>query len=77
MLNILIETFLENEHDEEPVIVRDEGRFSGEGLTDDEWENPFLFEESIGSMPTATAHVSPTQFFCTGKGSLDTSSASN
>ena len=37
MLSILIESFVENEEEGEPVIARDEEQFPVEGLTDVEW----------------------------------------
>ena len=39
--DILNGSLLENEQSEDPVILRDGGQSSGEGLTDGEWENIF------------------------------------
>ena len=35
-MSVLIGSLLEHQHSDEPVILRDEAQFSGEGLTDDE-----------------------------------------
>ena len=46
ILNILTGSFLENEWDGEPAILRDEERCSGECLTDGEWKNHLLLGAS-------------------------------
>ena len=74
ILNILIGSLIENERSEEPVILRDEGQFSGGGLadlTDVECKIHLLLEESIGGMLTATAHVFSESVFCTVPGAGD------
>ena len=73
-LNILT-GILENEQDGEQVVLRDEERFSGEGLTDDAWNNHLLLEELIGSMLTTRVRVFSNSVFCTGPGALDPTSA--
>ena len=70
ILSILIGCLLEDEQEGEPVIVRDE-QFSDEGLTDDEWKNHVLLEETIGSMVTAKSAC------LLRLGALDPTSASN
>ena len=42
MLNLLSGSFFDNEQDDGPVIWRDEDRYSGECLTDGEWESHSL-----------------------------------
>ena len=64
-LNILFRSLVENEQSEEPVILRYEGRFSGEGLTDDGWTNRLLHEEPTGRLLTAKVHVFSDSVRCT------------
>ena len=74
ILNILIGSLDGNEQSEEPVILRDEGQFPGEGLadlTDVECKIHLLLEESIGSMLTATGHVFSESVFSTVPGAGD------
>ena len=75
MLYVLTGRLLEHEQDEQPVIMRDEGPLPCEGLTDEEWENHLLFEETIGCMLTAKVLVSSDSVFCTGPGAVDAKSA--
>ena len=42
-----------------------EGRFSGEGLTDDGWTNRLLHEEPTGRLLTAKVHVFSDSVRCT------------
>ena len=39
--DILNGSVLQHEQEGEPVITRDEEQFSDDGLTDDEWKNPY------------------------------------
>ena len=57
MVNILNSSLLVDEQSEAPVNLHDNGKCSGEGLTDGECQSDLLFEEPIGSMPTAKVRI--------------------
>ena len=52
------------------VVLRDEGRFSGQCVTGGERKNKLLLEEPVGSMLTSKVHVFSDSVFCTGPGAL-------
>ena len=77
MLNILLCNIVRNEQSEKPVILRDESRYSSEGLTDDQLQHHASFEEPRESALTAKAHVFSDSVFCTSPGARDEKSASD